>query len=72
MSYTDEQLKFIDYDGDNSIILSATAGSGKEQPLFCKVLTPSGWIKMGDLKPGDSVLTPRGEISKILMYTHRV
>jgi hypothetical protein len=27
---------------------------------------------MGDLKPGDSVLTPRGEISKILMYTHRV
>jgi len=65
MSYTDEQLKFIDYDGDNSIILSATAGSGKEQPLFCKVLTPSGWIKMGDLKPGDSVLTPRGEISKI-------
>ena len=29
MSYTDEQLKFIDYTGDDSIILSATAGSGK-------------------------------------------
>lgn len=29
MSYTTEQLEFIDYKGDDSIILSATAGSGK-------------------------------------------
>ena len=27
--YTDEQLNFINYKGDKSIILSATAGSGK-------------------------------------------
>ena len=29
MSYTDEQLQFINYKDDDSIILSATAGSGK-------------------------------------------
>ena len=27
--YTDEQLKFLNYTGNESIILSATAGSGK-------------------------------------------
>lgn len=64
-NYTDEQLDFINYSGTDSIILSATAGSGKEQPLFCKVLTPNGWVRMGDLKCGDEVLTPTGEISKI-------
>jgi len=64
-NYTQEQADFIQYDGDASVILAATAGSGKEQPLFCKVLTPTGWRQMGDLKPGDSVLTPTGELSKI-------
>ena len=66
MKYTNEQLKFINYNGSDSIILSATAGSGKEQPLFCKVLTPTGWKLMGDLKIGDEVLTPTGEHSKII------
>ncbi len=64
-TYTEEQLKFINYNGDDSIILSATAGSGKEQPLFCKILTPTGWTTMGDIKVGDEVLTPTGEISKV-------
>ena len=27
--YTEEQLNFINYSGDKSVILSATAGSGK-------------------------------------------
>ena len=48
--YTDEQSKFINYKGEESIILSATAGSGKEQPLFCKILTPKGWTTMGEIK----------------------
>jgi hypothetical protein len=63
--YTNEQLEFINYTGDESIILSATAGSGKEQPLFCKILTPSGWTTMGEIKVGDEVLTPTGEVSKV-------
>jgi intein/homing endonuclease len=63
--YTDEQLKFINYNGESSVILSATAGSGKEQPLFCKILTPTGWTTMGEIKVGDEVLTPTGEVSKV-------
>jgi hypothetical protein len=63
--YTDEQLRFINYKGIDSIILSATAGSGKEQPLFCRILTPKGWTTMGHIKIGDDVLTPSGEISKV-------
>jgi len=63
--YTDEQLEFINYDGPESLLLSATAGSGKEQPLFCKILTPNGWTTMGNIKVGDEVLTPTGEITKV-------
>ena len=64
--YTDEQSKFINYKGEDSIILSATAGSGKEQPLFCKILTPKGWTTMGEIKIGDEVLTPNGEVSNVV------
>jgi hypothetical protein len=64
-NYTEEQLKFINYDGDKSIILSSTAGSGKEQPLFSKVLTPNGWTTMGSLKVGSEILTPKGVVTKV-------
>jgi len=42
-----------------------SAGTGKAQPLNAKVLTPEGWKLMGDLKIGDSVITPDNSISKI-------
>lgn len=64
--HTQEQLDFINYNDSKSLILAATAGSGKEQPLFSKVLTPSGWKRMGDLKVGESIITPTGEKSKIV------
>ena len=35
-------------------------GLGKAQPLTAKVLTPSGWTHMGDLKVGDVVTDPDG------------
>src|SRR5690606_2153792 len=34
------------------------AGLGKAQPLDAKVLTPSGFVEMGDLKVGDLVAHP--------------
>lgn len=37
MSYTKEQQAFIDYDGDESIILDATAGSGKTHSCVGKM-----------------------------------
>lgn len=33
-------------------------GGGKEQPLDSKILTPDGWVTMGDMKVGSVVMTP--------------
>jgi recombination protein RecA len=40
--------------------------SGKAQPLTCKVLTPTGWKLMQDIKIGDIVCTPDGGDSTII------
>ncbi len=48
------------------VTLVGRAGSGKAQPLDSNILCPSGYVKMGDLKIGHSVLTPSGEKAEIL------
>lgn len=47
------------------ISISGSQGSGKAQPLYSKILTPSGWVMMGDIKVGDEICTPSGEIAKV-------
>lgn len=44
----------------------AGTGAGKALALDAKVLTPVGWRLNGDLLPGDEVITPNGNISKIV------
>lgn len=46
--------------------LSGIAGSGKAQPLTEPVLTPSGWVAMGDLNVGDEVINNKGLTSKVI------
>jgi len=41
-------------------LLDHIVGSGKAQPLDAKVLTPDGWRRMGDLRPGDLVIAGDG------------
>lgn len=48
------------------VILIGDPGVGKAQPVDSTVLTPSGWIKIKNLKVGDSVLCPDNTESKIL------
>lgn len=55
------------------------AGSGKAQPHTAKVLTPSGWRLMGDLRIGDYVTTPdngyarvRGVFPQGVKQTYRI
>lgn len=48
------------------MLIDADPGTGKAQPLSSKVLTPNGWVKMGDIKEGDTVLTWRKEETKVL------
>lgn len=40
--------------------------SGKAQPLDCKVLTPIGWRKIGDLKIGDIVYSQDGSETSVI------
>lgn len=46
--------------GYRGILLDAEPGTGKAQPLNCKVLTTRGFKTIGSLKVGDKVVTPKG------------
>jgi superfamily II DNA or RNA helicase len=53
-------------EGQNSVFLKAGAGSGKEQPLYSKILTPTGWTTMGEVSVGDKVISMTGKPTKVL------
>ena len=40
-------------------------GLGKAQPLNAKILTPNGWVLMGDIKAGDMVISQDGTPTKV-------
>jgi hypothetical protein len=46
--------------GEIGVILAPT-GVGKEQPNSEPILTPKGWVKMGDIKIGDKVVGSDGK-----------
>lgn len=48
------------------MVLTGGPGVGKAQPLYSKVLTPDGFINMGDIKVGDKVISGTGNISTVL------
>lgn len=48
------------------VILIGDPGVGKAQPIDSVVLTPSGWIKIKDLKVGDKVICPDNSESNVL------
>lgn len=48
------------------VCISMPPGTGKAQPLYSKILTPNGFIKMGDIKVGDKIIAGNGNISKVL------
>lgn len=52
--------------GEDLIVLFARTGVGKEQPLYSKILTPSGWKRMGDMKLGDEVITGTGDVAPVV------
>ena len=52
--------------GGTAILCYGGPGLGKAQPLTSKVLTPSGFIEMGDVKQGTCVRTPDGKNAYVL------
>jgi len=47
------------------MLVFGTTGSGKAQPLDSKILTPTGWVLMRDIKIGDIVCTPDGGVASV-------
>ena len=47
-------------------VITGARGNGKAQPLYSKVLTPTGWKTMGDMQPGTEVISGDGEITQVL------
>ena len=56
----------LDIPSTVKMMIYGQAGMGKAQPLFCNVLTPCGYKKLGDIKIGDEIMNPNGEIQKVL------
>jgi hypothetical protein len=48
------------------MMINALAGSGKAQPLDSKILTPKGWIRMGDIKVNNLVIGRDGKPHKVI------
>lgn len=46
-------------------LLQGDVGAGKAQPLDAGVLTPRGFKRMGDIRTGDEVIAPSGEITTV-------
>lgn len=53
-------------DKDVISVLSGKAGSGKAQPLHSIIKTPSGDVRMGDIRIGDAVCTPDGKTANVI------
>ncbi|MCB9010119.1 MAG: hypothetical protein H6656_22565, partial [Ardenticatenaceae bacterium] len=51
---------------ENDAIIVGECGSGKAQPLDSKVLTPTGWKRMGDIQAGDEVVNPEGRTACVI------
>ena len=48
------------------LTISLPPGTGKSQPLYSKVLTPDGFVKMGDLSVGSKVIAGNGNIANVI------
>ena len=51
---------------EEMVALVASTNSGKAQPLWSKVLTPTGWIRMGDIKVGDVVVGENNDNGRVV------
>jgi hypothetical protein len=46
-------------------ILADETGLGKEQPMDARILTPTGWVTMGELKVGSRVIGQNGRSCRV-------
>lgn len=64
-------IKNVESGGSSFRIIDASYGGGKALPLDTMVLTEDGWMRNGDIGPGDRVYTRDGTLSVITgVYAH--
>ena len=51
---------------NRNFLLVGSAGCGKAQPLYSKILTPNGFIPMGEVTPGTTIFTAKGNPAKVV------
>lgn len=52
-------------DSKDIVFALGPAGTGKAQPLTAKIKVPNGWKLMGDMKIGDQVTIPTGQVANV-------
>jgi replicative DNA helicase len=64
--YTDLDRMLSGLQQGEMLILAARPSMGKAQPLDAGVLTPGGFVRMGDLRPGDELASVDGAPSRVV------
>lgn len=59
------ELRSYGFNYLNAALLFGLPGTGKAQPLYAKVLTPTGFTKMGDLNVGDLIIAGNGKVTTV-------
>ena len=65
LNYINWELTKFYYRDRAVMTISMPQGTGKEQPLSSKILTPKGWTTMGEIKIGDKVISAKGRECKV-------
>ncbi len=59
------EMAFRALEKAGGFLLADGTGAGKAQPLHSNILTPTGWIRMGDVKVGDEVIAGDGSVTVV-------
>lgn len=60
-----QQLWITNSDARRHVFVLGTTGAGKALPADALVLTPGGWVRNGDLRPGDIITHQSGSITTV-------
>ena len=63
---TGEELWISNSDARRHAFVLGTTGAGKALPVDSLIYTPSGWVRNGDIVPGDEVFCPSGKTVKVV------
>lgn len=66
-----QAMQDLEDDKLDVLSISMPPGTQKCQPLYSKILTPKGFITMGDVKVGTEVISGTGNIAKVLSISPR-